>query len=203
MSETVKLSDTPRLLLDAREWTALRSFAPNDLFALIYINAPYPDEENPNDFFWDHPRSASDAVRCYEIGRSLLRQCRSFLNSGKLFATGLDVTGKRKTISESEWVNLWPMFATNKAVGPDSAYDEVQIFERRSSETPQEQLSSDCTAWLKERKIAGAVPKKYVLYSDAQRQFGSGLTNAIFDAGYRIVFGHRRGRPKTSVKTRN
>jgi hypothetical protein len=203
MSETVKLSDTPRLLLDAREWTALRSFAPNDLFALIYINAPYPDEENPNDFFWDHPRSASDAIRCYKTGRSLLGQCRSLLNSGKLVATGRDASGKRKVISEREWVNLWPMFATNRAVGPDSAYDEVEIFEPRLSETPRAQLSSDCIAWLKERKIGGAVPKKYVLYSDARRQFGSGLTHVIFDAGYRVVFGHGRGRPKTSVKTRN
>jgi hypothetical protein len=116
-------------------------------------------------------------------------------------ATGLDVTGKRKTISASEWVNLWPKFAMNRAAAPDSAYDEVRIFEIIG--TPLEQLSSDCTAWLKERKIAGAVPKKYVLHSDAQRQFGSGLTHAIFDAAYRIVFGHGRGRPKTRVKTRN
>ena len=203
MSETVKLSDTPRLLLDAREWTTLRSFAPNDLLALVYINEPYPDEENPSSFFWDRPRSASDAIRCYKTGRSLLQQCRSLLNSGKLVATGRDASGKRKVISAREWVNLWPMFATNKAVGPDSAYEEVQIYEPTPSETPQAQLSSDCIAWLNERKIAGDVPKKYVLYSDAQRQFGSGLTNAIFDAGYRIVFGHRRGRPKTSVKTRN
>ena len=45
MSETVKLSDTPRLLLDAREWTTLRSFAPNDLFDLIYINVAYPPQD--------------------------------------------------------------------------------------------------------------------------------------------------------------
>jgi hypothetical protein len=202
MSEAVKLSDTPRML-NPRSWRRLRSFAPNDLFALVYINAPYPDEENPNDFFWDHPRSISDAVRCYETGRSLLRQCRSLLNSGKLVATGRDARGKRKIISASEWVDLWPMFATNRAVGPDRAYDEVQVFELTASETPQAQLSSDCIAWLKERKIAGVVPKKYVLYSDAQRQFGSGLTHAIFDAGYLAVFGRGRGRPKSSVKTKN
>src|SRR6516164_9305517 len=78
MSETVKLSDTPRLLLDAREWITLRSFAPNDLLALVYINEPYPDEENPSSFFWDRPRSASDAIRCYKTGRSPALHIRQF-----------------------------------------------------------------------------------------------------------------------------
>jgi hypothetical protein len=202
MSEALKLSDTPRML-NPPAWRRLRRFAPNDLLALVYINSPYPDEENPNDFFWDHRRSISDAVRCYKTGRSLLRQCRSLLNSGKLVATGRDASGKRKIISASEWVDLWPMFATNRAVGPDRAYDEVQVFEPTPSETPQAQLSSDCIVWLKERKIAGAVQKKYVLYSDARGKFGSGLTHAIFDAAYLGVFGRGRGRPKSRAETKN
>jgi hypothetical protein len=82
MSEPVNLSDVPHRFLDQRAWAALRSCAPNDLLALVYINAPYPDEAEPNDFFWDRSRSASDAVRCYTIGRSLLRECRARLNSG-------------------------------------------------------------------------------------------------------------------------
>jgi predicted phage terminase large subunit-like protein len=67
MSEPVDLSDVPHRFLDPRAWATLRSFAPNDLLALIYINAPYPNEAEPNDFFWDRPRSASDPLNCCKI----------------------------------------------------------------------------------------------------------------------------------------
>lgn len=146
MNAPIKLSDVPRRFLDPYAWAKLRAFAPTDLFALIYINAPCPDEANPNDFFWDRPRSAADAMRCYETGRSLLRQSRSLLSSGKLVATGRDSSGKCKTISASEWVDLWPMFATNTATGPDKVFTDVQVFEATSSETPHAQLSSECLA---------------------------------------------------------
>ena len=200
MNAPIKLSDVPRRFLDPTAWAELRAFAPNDLFALIYINAPCPDEANPNDFFWDRPRSAADAMRCYETGRSLLRQSRSLLSSGKLVATGRDSGGKRTTIPASEWPNLWPMFATDGATGPDRVFTDVQVFEATSSETPQAQLSSDCIAWLKERNIVRLTGKKS-LYWEARQKFGSGLTHAIFNAAYLAVFGRGRGRPKSSVKS--
>jgi hypothetical protein len=204
MSEPVNLSDVPRRFLNPTAWAKLRSFAPNDLFALIYMNAPYPGDEDPNDFFWDRPRSAADAIRCYQTGRSLLRECRSLLSSRKLVATGQDASGRRKTISASEWLDLWPMFATNKAVGPDRAFDEVQVFEMSASDTPHGQLSSDCIAWLKERNAAGLTEKKLVLYEDARQRLGNALTHAIFDAAYLAVFGRGRGRPKkTKTESRN
>ena len=196
MNAPIKLSDVPRRFINPTAWAKLRAFAPNDLLALIYINAPYPDDGDPNDFFWDRSGSAADAMRCYKTGRSLLRQSRSLLSSGKLVATGRDSSGKRKTISASEWLDLWPMFATDRATGPDKVFTDVEVFEATSSETPQAQLSSDCIAWLKERKIAGVVGKKFALHEDARRRFGNGLTHAIFDAAYLAVFGRGRGRPK-------
>src|SRR6516164_10155981 len=139
MNAPIKLSDVPRTFLDPCAWAALRAFAPNDLLALIYMNTPYPDDGDPNDFFWDRPGSAADAVCCYKTGRSLLRQSRSLLSSGKLVATGRDSSGKCKPISPSEWVDLWPMFATDTATGPDRAFTDVQVSETTLSETPQEQ----------------------------------------------------------------
>ena len=202
MSKTVKLSDTPRML-NTRAWRTLRTFAPNDLLALVYINAPYPDEAEPNHFFWDRPRSASDAVRCYKIGRSLLRECRARLNSGKLVATGRDASGKREVIPASEWVDLWPMFATNTATGPDRVYEQVEISKATSLETPHARMSSECVAWLQEHKSAGLVGKKFALFEGAQQRFGAGITHAIFDAAYLSVFGHKRGRPKSFMKSKN
>jgi hypothetical protein len=196
MSEPVNLSDVPRRFLNPTAWAQLRAFAPNDLFALIYMNAPYPGDEDPNDFFWDYPRSAADAIRCYQTGRFLLRECRSLLSGRKLVATGQNASGRRKTITASEWLDLWPMFVTNKAVGPDRAFDGVQVFEMKASDTPHKRLSFDCIAWLKERNAVGLTEKKLVLYEDARQKFGNALTHAIFDAAYLAVFGRGRGRPK-------
>jgi hypothetical protein len=204
MSEPINLSDVPRRFLNRTTWAKLRAFAPNDLLALVYMNAPHPDDEDPNDFFWDRSGSAAEAISCYQTGRSLLRQCRSLLSSKKLVATGRDVNGRRKTISSREWLDLWPMFATNRAVGPDRAFDEVQVFKAISSETPHTQLLSDCIAWLKEQSIAGLGEKKLALYEDARRKLGCALTHAIFDAAYLAVFARGRGRPrKIKTKSRN
>jgi hypothetical protein len=201
MSEPVNLSNVPHRFLAPRAWATLRSFAPNDLLALIYINAPYPDDKDPNDFFWDRSGSAADAVRCYQTGRSLLRQCRSLLSSRKLVATGLDASGRREIISSSEWLDLWPMFATNRAMGPDRVYEEVQISKATPIETPHARLSSECVAWLQEHKSTGLLGKKFALFEDAQQRFGAGLTHAIFDAAYLSVFGRKRGRPKNFTKS--
>ena len=203
MSEPINLSDVPRRFLKRTMWVKLRAFAPNDLLALVYINAPAPDDEDPNGFFWDRPRSAAYAIHCYKTGRSLQQQSRSLLSSGKLIATGRAANGRRKTISANEWLNLWPMFATNGAVGPDERYDEVQVFEATSSETPHAELSSNCIAWLKERNITGLIGKKPALYEDARRKLGCALTHAIFDAAYLAVFGRARGRPKSSAKSKH
>jgi hypothetical protein len=121
MSEPISLSDVPGTLLNRRNWNSLRKFASKEIIALSYINAPYPDEEDPSSFFWDRRGSGTEAVRCYWTGRSLLGECRSLLNDGKLVATGVNKkTGKRKAICASEWVNLWPMFATNKLLTYDA-----------------------------------------------------------------------------------
>jgi hypothetical protein len=199
MSNSLSLRDVPGKFLDQRKWRALRKFTSQELIALTYINAPYPDKDNPGNFFWDRPRSAEDAIRCYHTGRSLLQQCRQFLNAGRLVASGVDrSSGKRRTISASEWVNLWPMFATNTATGPDQVFDDIKVFQAEHRNTSHETLSSECIAWLKEQRTAGLGEKKTTLYEDARRRLGNRLTNAIFDSAYLAVFARRRGRPKKS-----
>jgi hypothetical protein len=200
MSESVSLRDVPGRFLDERKWRALREFTSQELIALTYINAPYPDEENPENFLWGRSGSAEDAIRCYHTGRSLLQQCRHRLSAGQLVATGVDrSSGKRRTISASEWVNLWPMFATNTATGPDQAFDDIKVFQAEHGNTSHETLSSECIAWLKEQRIAGVREKKTTLYEYARRRFGNSLTHAIFDAAYLAAFARRRGRPKSSI----
>jgi len=199
MSGSVSLRDVPGRFLDQRKWRALREFTSQELIALTYINAGYPDEENPETFFWGGSGSAEDAVRCYHTGRSLLQQCRDLLNAGRLVASGVDrSSGARRTISASEWVNLWPMFATNTAAGPDQAFDDINVFQAERPYTSHETLCSECIAWLKEQRTAGLREKKTTLYEYARRRFGNSLTHAIFDAAYLAAFARRRGRPKKS-----
>jgi hypothetical protein len=200
VSERIILSDVPKKFLNRANWDALCAFAPRELVALVYINAPYPDEADPNDFFWDRPGSPADAISCYTTGRSLLQEFRSLSSAGKLIATGVDEgTGKRTAIPAGQWINLWPMFATNRAVGPNAAFDEVAVFRAATTDAPHAQLSAECIAWLKELDVAGLSAKKFVLYEDARRKFGDTLTHAIFDFAYLTVFGRRRGRPKKNV----
>jgi hypothetical protein len=187
MSEAVSLRDVPGRFLDERKWRALREFTSQELIALTYINAPYPDEEN------------EDEIRCFHTGRSLLQQCRYLLNAGQLVASGIDrSSGKRRTISASEWGNLWPMFATNTAAGPDQAFDDINVFQAERPYTFHETLCSECIAWLKEQRTAGLREKKTTLYEYARHRFGNSLTHAIFDAAYLAAFARRRGRPKKS-----
>ena len=51
MSEPISLSEVPGTLLNRRNWNALRKFASKEIIALSYVNAPYPDEEDPSSFF--------------------------------------------------------------------------------------------------------------------------------------------------------
>ena len=154
----VNLSEVPGKFLDQRKWKSLRKAASRELIALAYINAPYPDEADPSDFFWDRRGSPEEAVRCYRTGRSLLDECRHLLSVGELLATGVDKkTGELKAISPREWINIWPMFATDTAVGPNSEYTEIKIYEA-PSETIRGKLTSDCIRWLKGQRIAGVKP---------------------------------------------
>ena len=195
----VNLSEVPGKFLDQRKWKSLRKAASRELIALAYINAPYPDEADPSDFFWDRRGSPEEAVHCYRTGRSLLDECRHLLSVGKLLATGVDKkAGELKAISPREWINIWPMFATDTAVGPNSEYTEIKIYEA-PSETIREKLTSDCIRWLKGQRIAGVKLKKASLHLDARREFGDELTDAIFDAAYLASFERRRGRPPKRV----
>ena len=76
MTHQVSLSEVPGRFLDEGNWNSLRKSASQELIALTYINAPYPSEEDPSDFFWDRTGTATEAVHCYQIGRSLLDECR-------------------------------------------------------------------------------------------------------------------------------
>jgi hypothetical protein len=189
MSDSIALSEAPQKLLDQSKWAALRALAPSDLIALTYLNARYPDA--PGDFFWGCDGSLEDALRCYEGGRNLVSQCRRLLIEGTLIATGTKPDGTRETIRPIEWAELWPMFATNRATGPKNSFDDVQVIE-----SPNQILSRECTTWLRQLNADILSQKKLTVFNLAQTEFGSKLTHAIFNAGYKAALGRSRGRPR-------
>src|SRR5262249_49153286 len=68
---------------------------------------------------------------------------RSLLSSGKLVATGRDSSGKCKTISASEWVDLWPMFATNTATfAPTAVRIDAKAIELVETEESEPRIAS-------------------------------------------------------------
>jgi hypothetical protein len=191
MSAPIGLNETPGRLLDPNKWAELRAFASSDLLALTYINAPYPDPDCPHEFFWGRDGTFDQAVRCYEVGREVLDECRHLLIEGKLIATGLRPSGQRETIKPIDWVNLWPMFATNRAMGPKSSFNDIQIIE-----SSNELLSRECADWLRQQNADLLCQKKVTLFDLAQTEFGSKLTHATFNAAYKAALGRSRGRPR-------
>jgi hypothetical protein len=195
MPAPISLNEVPQKLLDRAKWAKVRSFASNDLIALTYLNAPYPDQDNPTDFFWGRGGSFEDALRCYESGRWLVSQCRRLLIHGKLVATGTKPGGARIMIMD--WTDLWPMFATNRATGPSQSFNNVEILESTEPETRDAKMLRHCVNWLHAQSPTTLGFKKVRLLHQARLEIGANLTQAIFNAAYRAVLGHSRGRPKS------
>jgi hypothetical protein len=88
------------------------------------------------------------------------------------------------------------MFATNRATGPNRSYDDLEIAESAPLETPDEKMLLDCMDWLREQSAAALKQKKSMLFYRAKWEFGEKLTLSNFDAAYKAILGHSRGRPK-------
>ena len=196
MSTLISLNEVPQNLLYPAKWIELRAFASSDLMSLTLINAPYPDRDYPRDFFWGRDGSYEQAIRCYTIGRELLDQCRQLLIGRELTAIGTRPDGTRKMITSIEWTNTWPMFATNRATGPNSSYDDVEIVELSPLETPDERMLLDTVGWLRLQSPATLEQKKLGLLYQARTELDENITHAIFNAAYKAVFGRSRGRPR-------
>jgi hypothetical protein len=196
MPAVIRLSEVPQRFLDLSKWTELRAFAPSDISALTYLNSPFPDEDNPSDFFWRGDRSFDEALRCYRIGRELLGQCRGMLIERKLLAIGSRPGGAREMIPPLEWADLWPMFATNRATGPNNSFDDVGILESTPPVTPYQTMLLDCLCWFRLQNSETLKQKKLALLYLAQREIGTNLTHAVFNVAYKATLGHPRGRPR-------
>jgi hypothetical protein len=196
MLAPIGLREVPKTVLDSTRWIELRAFASSDLMALTLINAPYPDPDNPTDFFWGRDSTFDDALRCYDIGRDILSQCRRLLIERKLVATGIKPNGTREMINPTDWANLWPMFATNRATGPNQAFDDVEIHGSTALETPDEKMLLDCLNWFRVQHPEALKQKKAALRHRAKLEVGANLTHALFNAAYKATLGRSRGRPR-------
>jgi hypothetical protein len=194
MSASISLNEVPGRFLDRNKWGKLQDFRSNDLLALVCINAPCPDPDHPDEFFWGRTVSFEQTFQFYKVGRELLDQCRLLLIEGKLVATGTPSNRKSRKITPIEWGNLWPMFATNRATGPNGAFDNIQVIE-----LPNEILSRKCAFWLRQLNAEILSQKKLTVFNLAQTEFGSKLTHAIFNVAYTAVLRRSRGRPRKNT----
>ena len=192
MSSATRLIDLPDKFLDQEKWAQVRALASNKLEALSYLNAPFPN--SAADFFWNRRGSDSDARRCYRLGKLLVTESRSLFLTGRLVASGLTRQGVRQNILKPWWIDLYPLFATDRIVGRTRKFFDIEVTQGDASETAAEKQLMQCLAWLKDQRVQGSRSKK-VLWYDAQRIFGPGLTNRAFDAAYKVVFDSPRGHP--------
>lgn len=193
MSAAVALRDTPAVFLDPKKWAELRSFANNDLTALTYINAFYPDRGNLSAFFCGREGSFKEAIRCYQLGRALVQECRWLLLQRKLIATRPTPSGKRINIPADAWINLWPLFATGRVNGPGVMFEEIEIHE-----TDEYKLEQDCVSWLISHPEVPS-QKKVAVYYNVSSALGKNLSHAIFNAAYKRAFARKRGRPRKAM----
>jgi hypothetical protein len=131
MSPTFSLIDVPEKFLDQKKWARVRAFASSNLEALSYLNAPYPD--GAADFFWSARGSDADARRCYRLGKSLVSECRSLFIAGELVASGHTRDGVKELIPPALWIDLYPMFVTEKIVGRTRQLRWLLPFHSRTS----------------------------------------------------------------------
>jgi hypothetical protein len=191
MSGPISLREIPRLLYPGK-WAEIRACAGSDIVALAYINAPYPGEDSPSDFFWGYSGSADEARRCYYHGRELLNQCRQALIQGRLRAVGLTSDGQRIAIPALAWGSLWPLFATNWASGPDCRFYDVHVIK-----SYQEIQSAACIDWLRHRPDV-FIQKKSTLFLTAKAELRA--THRVFNEAYKVVLERPRGRPRKAAQ---
>jgi hypothetical protein len=200
MPMPVSLDKAPQNFLDQTKWAQLQAFASNDLIALTFLNATFPDPDDPSDFFFPRSGSFEEAVGCYHLGRELQNQCRRQLTERKLLATGVRSNGRREIIKPEQWHNIWPMFATNRATGPNDLFDDVKIIKAKPLETRSEQLLNECVDWLRVHDEVARTQKKDALLYLARSDIAANLTHSVFNAAYKICFGYGRGRPRKQPK---
>lgn len=191
-----RLIDIPEFYLDRTKWVRLQEFAPrgNKLTAASYLNAPKPTPEVRA--FWGRDSDdLDDCLPIFRLGRELLVECRCLFRNADL-----GVIGKREEddveelIDDEKWNDLYPMFVTDKAVGPSWCYSNIRVFDPKKYREPPEKILLDCIEWLKGKRELGQSLKKQLVYG-AKRQFGGELTDLLFDAAYQAVFNKVRGRP--------
>jgi hypothetical protein len=192
MPKPISLSEIPQSLYPDI-WAQIRPHACSDIGALTYLNAPCPDEESPSDFFFGCSGSFDGARHCYLLGRRLLDGCRDDLIKGRLRAVGLTSDGQRAAIPALAWGNLWPMFATNWASGPNSRFYDVRI-----TESLNEIRRRKCIAWLSRLPPSALSEKKSTLFRMAIEELSA--SNRSFNEAYNAVLGRPRGRPRKTAQ---
>jgi hypothetical protein len=175
MSSATRLIEVPDKFLDQEKWAQVRAFASNNLEALSYLNAPFPN--SAADFFWNGRGSDSDARRFYRLGRSLLSECRSRFIAGELIASGYTRNGVKQFIPQAFWADLYPMFATDKIVGRTRHFTNIEVYEGGVFSTPFESQLKKCIAWLKRRRFEGEDSKKIIASRGPQVLAGSDLAH--------------------------
>ena len=77
-------------------------------------------------------------------------------------ASGCTRNGVKQLITQAFWVDLYPMFATDKIIGRTRHFTNIEVYGGGGFSKPFESQLKECIAWLKGRRFEGEDLKEII-----------------------------------------
>ncbi len=144
----------------------------------------------------NHEREAT----AVELAETLRVRINDMLTSGRLIGSGIfSGTGQHQNAPPEVWSDLALNFERGEAEGKIGLYMHVVVSEAASAPDADE-LRVRMVEWLARRRDEYDAEKKQALIDFAREEFGKAFRVQAFNAAFREVYGHKRGRPEASRK---
>jgi hypothetical protein len=175
----IPLHDAPQRYFDQEKWGEILRIVGSRDAALALVSRP-----TFGDFFSLSPLASA-------IRRDFIER----LVKGSLVATGsFPMSVEVVTIPGSRCLGLRPDFVSDRLIGNDRMFIDVRVLDPAQLAAPGAIRTDECILWMRQRRAEGQAQKK-VLEGESLRRWPD-LTTREFAAAYKIVFAHRRGRPR-------
>jgi hypothetical protein len=193
----IPLSKAPRIFFDHDKWTEYVGHFDNEETALMHLSSP------PGiDFSWWKDSLKPDETvrlhkeRLFALKMALVQAFYRRLKDGSIIATGKSFNSVEPTpIAPSQWLWLWPAYASDRAIGPDIHYSDVMLSANAQPRSRSAELTERCEMYLRSQYASGEIPKKEIIRNQVDSHFGIKVPVRAFNKAYRNVFSRTRGRP--------
>ncbi len=193
----IPLSKAPRIFFDQDKWAEYVRHFTNEETAVMHLSSPPGIDFS----WWKDPLKPDEAVRLrkeklFALKMALVQAFYKRLENNSIIASGRSFnTLKRTRIPASKWSWLWPAYASDRAIGPDSEYSNVVLSADTKSLSRNAELTERCESYLRSQYAAGDIAKKEILRKQTDDHFQIKIPVRVFNRSYKNVFSRTRGRP--------